>query len=193
MLYNMSMASLEILYLHRSEEEVTKLLARARELVKEKQQINWHDVQTALVIGAEEAYAIVDWLVDNHEAQPHISAHWIRCGRTYVLNNPLPNLIDMTKMLKIGEGRTFSIMQILEKKNVIRIKHGFGFEVQGRMSSFADLVRQMKRVAKKYRGRCEPELLVRTMFVDPVTALRLSQYGEESLGLRWKNRPKELL
>jgi hypothetical protein len=51
----------------------------------------------------------------------------------------------------------------------------------------------MKRVAKKYRGRCEPELLVRTPYVDLVTALRLAQYGEEHLGLRWKRRPTELI
>ena len=61
------------------------------------------------------------------------------------------------------------------------------------MSSFDDLVRQMKRVGKKYRGRCEPELLVRTIYVDLGTAIRLAQYGEEHCGLRWKGRPKELL
>lgn len=61
------------------------------------------------------------------------------------------------------------------------------------MASFDDLVRQMQRVGKKYRGRCEPELLVRTLYVDPFTALRLAQYGEEHCGLRWKGRPKELI
>ena len=61
------------------------------------------------------------------------------------------------------------------------------------MATFADLVRQLKRVGTKYNGRCEPQLLVRTLYVDPITAVRLSQYGEENLGLVWKERQKDLL
>ena len=44
----------------------------------------------------------------------------------------------------------------------------------------------LKRIAKKYRNRCEPELLMRMMYVDEVTASRLSEYGAKELGLRPK-------
>ena len=117
-----------------------------------------------------------------------------RCGQ-YVLNNPCPNLVEMGTMLRIGERRAFLVMLALEEheKGVIRIKEDFSFERRIRMSSFDDLVRQLKRVAKKYRGRCEPELPLRTLYIDLVTAVRLAQYGEEHMGLRWKRRPKELL
>ena len=104
----------------------------------------------------------------------------------------MPNLVEMGTMLRIGERRAFLVMLALEQKGVIRIKEDFSFERRIRMSSFDDLVRQLKRVAKKYRGRCEPELPLRTLYIDLVR-LRLAQYGEEHMGLRWKRRPKELL
>ena len=62
----------------------------------------------------------------------------------------------MAAMLKIGDRRAFALMMALERKGVIRIQQGFSFERRIRMASFDDLVRQMKRVGKKYRGRCEP-------------------------------------
>lgn len=110
-----------------------------------------------------------------------------------LLNNPCPDLVEMGAMLKIGEKRAFLVMLALEQKGVIRIKDDFSFERRIRISSFDHLVRQMKRIAKKYRGQCEPELLVRTLYIDLVTALRLAQYGEEHCGLRWKRRPHELI
>ena len=162
-------------------------------LAKERPELTLLELQRALRLGYGEATVLFDWLADTHVAAGHISNHWIRCGRAYVLNNPCPNLVEMGTMLKIGERRAFLVMLALEKKGAIRIKEDFSFERRIRMSSFDDLVRQMQRVAKKYRGRCEPELLVRTLYIDLVTALRLAQYGEEHRGMRWKRRPKELL
>jgi hypothetical protein len=181
------------LYLHRTPEEVIFLLAKASNLAKEKPALNWYEIQNELKIGAQEAYLIFDWLADQHATEPFISTHWLRCGRTYVLNNPFPSLAGMSEMLRVGERRSYLIMQELERKGLIRIKPDFGFDRVGRMSSFKDLIRQLKVIAKKYRGRCEPVLLIRKMYIDPVTALRLAQYGEENLGLRWKDRERVLM
>lgn len=186
------MADLARLYRHRPVEEVSMLLTRALMLAKDNPKLDWGDIQNTLKIGAEEASIILDWLADKNEAEPHISTHWIRCGRAYVLNNPFPNLVDMAKALEIGERRAFLIMLALEKKKLLRITQDFSFERLRPMSTFMDLVRQMKPIAKKYRGRCEPTLLMRTLYIDPMTAMRLAQYGEETLGYRWKKRPQQL-
>lgn len=186
------MAGIEKLYIDREPEEVAFLLAKAHALATEKGDPGCYGIQTELQVGYEEATIIHDWLVDNHKAEAKISNHWIRSGRAYVLNNPFPTLGDMARVLKIGERRAFLIMSALVKKRIIRIRIDFSFERLDRMASFTDLVRQMKVVAKKYRGRCEPQLLVRTLHVDLVTAFRLAQYGEENLGFRWKSRMREL-
>lgn len=186
------MADLRNLYKNRSADEVVLLLAQATLLAQKKSKINWYDIQNELKVGAQEAYIIFDWLADKHEAEPHISNHWIRCGRAYLLNNPFPTLADMAKSLRVGERRAFLIMIALEKRGLLSIKQDFAFERKGRMSSFKDLVRQMQRVAKKYGGRCEPQLLIRTLYIDPMTATRLAQYGEEHLGMIWRHRPSEL-
>jgi hypothetical protein len=186
------MADIQRLYIHRTADEVVLLLAQASLFAQKKPKINWYDIQNELKVGAEEANIIFDWLADKNEAEPHISNHWIRCGRSYALNNPFPGLTGMASALRVGERRAFLIMKALEKKGLFSIRSDFTFELKRRMSTFKDLVRQMERIAKKYCGRCEPQLLIRTLFIDPMTATRLAQYGEENLGLRWKGRPREL-
>ncbi len=183
------MANIERLYQFRSVEEVSLILAKALELATKKPDLGRLDIQSELNVGGDESFIIWDWLADQNLAKPRLSNHWIRYGRLYVLNNPFPDLTEMGAQLKIGERRSYLVMQALEKKGIIRIRPDFSFERLRPMTSFAGLAKQMKRVAKKYRGRCEPELLVRTLFIDFATALRLSQYGEEQLGLRWKGRP----
>jgi hypothetical protein len=90
------------------------------------------------------------------------------------------------------EGGFFFTKSLSERPFLVRVQI-VGNKMNIRMASFDDLVRQMKRVGKKYRGRCEPELLVRTLYIDLCTAMRLAQYGEEHCGLRWKGRPNHLL
>ena len=187
------MIDLEHLYQHYDFEEVSMMLAQALALARKKPQLSWFDIQDELKIGFGDAKIIWDWLVDEHGATPNVSEHWVRSGRAYVLNNPFPTLEDMAIKMSIGERRAFFIMQELEKRGLIKIQADFSFERSCRMSSFADLVRQVKRVGTKYNGRCEPQLLVRMLYVDPVTAVRLSQYGEENLGLVWKERQKDLM
>lgn len=187
------MATLDPLYKYRPVEEVTLLIARASMLAKERPDLTLYQLQNTLHLGYGEAVVLFDWLADNHEVEPHVSNHWLRCGRAYIRNNFFTSLVHMAATLKTGDRRAFALMMALEKKGIIRIQQGFSFERQIRMASFDDLVRQMKRVGKKYRGRCEPELLVRTIYVDLGTVIRLAQYGEEHCGLRWKGRQKELL
>jgi len=187
------MIDLELLYQNYEFEEVSMMLARALALARRKPQLSWFDIQDELKIGFGEAKIIWDWLVDEHGATPRVSEHWIRAGRAYVLNNPFPTLEDMAIKMAIGERRAFFIMQELEKRGLIKIQSDFSFERTRRMASFGDLVRQLRRVGVKYNGRCEPQLLVRTLYIDPITAVRLSQYGEENLGLVWKERQKDLL
>lgn len=74
-------------------------------------------------------------------------------------------------------------MNELEREGIIKIRSAFTLE-QVKVSSENDLIRQMKRFAKQYRNRCEPELLMRMMYVDEVTARRLLEYGARELGLR---------
>jgi hypothetical protein len=105
--------------------------------------------------------------------------------RKYVLNNPSPSLIGMMEYVRIGQQSAFKIMIELERRGVIKIRSDFTFE-RLKASSEDDLIRQMKQVARKYRNRCEPELLTRIMYVDEATARRLSEYGTRELGLRPK-------
>jgi hypothetical protein len=191
--YNGVMNHLERLCQYHSHADALILLAGASALAKEKPDIGQGDVQDRFRVGYESAVIILDWLADNDEIRTSISKHWVRAGRAYVLNNPFPYLEGMKSMLKIGERRAHLVMQALQKRKIIIIKPDFSFERVGRAASFADLVRQMKPIAKKYHNRCEPLLLMRTIYIDWTTAMRLAQYGEEFLGLKWKKRPKELM
>lgn len=187
------MAGIDVLYKHFKPEEVAIMLARASAKAKEDPDLTFTDFQEELHVGYPIAMALVDWLADTHQIEVSISKHWIRRGRQYVRNNFFPSLEEMSQMLKIGARRSFLVMQALEKQKIIKIREDYTFERVGRAASFDDLVRQMKVVGKKYHGRCDPALLVRQLLVDPVTAFRLMQYGEEHLGLRWKRRPSHLL
>jgi hypothetical protein len=119
------MASLEPIYQSRPAEEVAILITRASLLAQEKPELTLYELQSALRLGYGEATVLFDWLADTHVAAGHISTHWIRCGRAYVLNNPCPNLVEMGAMLKIGEKRAFLVMLALEEKGVMRIKEDF--------------------------------------------------------------------
>jgi hypothetical protein len=103
----------------------------------------------------------------------------------YVLNNPSPSLLGMMECVRIGRQSAVKIMNELERKGILKIRPDFTFE-RLKASSENDLIRQMKRFAKKYRNRCEPELLMRMMYVDEATAHSLSEYGARELGLRQK-------
>jgi len=186
------MADLAKLYSYRPMEEVTLLLAQVLTFSRNKEKVSSLDIQNQFKISTPEAEIIFDWLADGGEVEPKISKHWIRCGRRYVLNNPLPDLVDMGRKLGVGERRTFLIMLALEKRKIIHIKENFEFERRKPMATFNDLVKQMRWVAKKYRGRCELTLLARILYLDPITAFRLAQYGQENLGLLWRSRPPEL-
>ena len=191
--YNPGMADLERLYRNRGTEKAMEILAKATKLAKDSPDIYALDLQHELEIGYSESVVVLDWLADTGETQPKVSHHWIRQGRRYVLNDMAPSLSGMALRLELGERRAYRIMQVLEQRGVLRIKDDFTFERIGRMASFADLIAQLKVVGKKYQDRCEPSLIVRTLYVDPLTAIRLAQYGEEFLGLRWRGRPKEVL
>ncbi len=169
------------------------MLAHASAKAKEDPDLKFTDFQEELHVGYPIAVAVVDWLADTRQIKASISNHWIRRGRQYVLNNLFATLEGMSEALGMGAERSFLVMQALEKKKIIRIADDYTFERVGRAASFDDLVRQMKVVGKKYHGRCDPALLVRQLLVDPITAFRLMQYGEEHLGLRWRHRPKHLL
>jgi hypothetical protein len=184
------MRDIRKLLAYHSFEEWVSILGRATEFAEKNPEAQWIDFQNHLKIGAEEAFIIQDWLADHLRVKPRISNHWIRCGRLYVLNNMFPSVFGMMERLRIGEQTAFQIMFALQKKGVIKILSDFSFERQ-KASTDEDLVRQLKRVAKKYRGRCEPSLLMRILYLDEGTAKRLSEYGAKELGLRpakWRNR-----
>lgn len=184
---------IEELLLTKSPEQVRALVEAAKAFAEARMGFSILDLQNGLRIGYGEAAALYDLLSDASMTQPLLSTHMLRCGRRYVLNCPLPTLAGMADALNIGSGRAFSLMLELERRNVLRIGARFELYRVKRMSTWDDLVRQVRWVGKKYRGRCEPELLTRILFVDRVTAIRLAQYGEEKLGLRWKNRPRHML
>lgn len=174
-------------------ERARTLLRSALSFAQARMGFTPFELQNALRTGYEEALILYDWLTDEGLARSVVSEHMIRCGRRYVLNTPWPTLEGLAIMLDTGQSRAFAIMLELEKRGIIKIGADFSLHRVGRMSSFEDLVRQLRWVAKKYRGRCEPQLLQRILYLDPFTAIRLAQYGEEHLGLRWKERPRELL
>ena len=108
------------------------------------------------------------------------------------MNTPFPSLEEMAKTLGTGDRRAYAIMLELERRRVVRIGTDFEMLRIKRMSRWSDLVRQLKWVSKKYGGRCDASLLMRILYVDAMTAVRLAQYGEENLGLVWKDRPRKL-
>lgn len=187
------MADLTKLYELYGTEKAMKMLADAEELAKKTPDMDWGVIQNTLKIGAGPAFLIMDWLADTHRADVQVSNHEIRAARAYALNTCTPSLAGMAAALEIGEKRALRLMQVLVARKLVRVTDDFKFERLRRMSSFRDLVRQMKVIAKKYGGRCEPQLLMRTMYVDVFTAMRLAQYGEEFLGLKWKDRPPGLM
>ena len=179
---------------HKSEEELTAILRKAylvAKVIGDKCTAN--DLQDNLGIGYEAALAIHDLFSDRSIIDPAISNHWVRCGRAYALNNISPSLAGMADALAMGGRRAFLVMLELERRKVIYSRSDFSFAHHKRMASFDDLLRQMKVLAKKYNGRCDPELLVRRMFVDETTAFRLAQYGEEHLDLRWKRQSQKAI
>lgn len=182
------MADLKKLYESRGMEKAMQILAKGSDIAKEKPNVNANDLQVDLDIGYGEAVMVLDWLADNRETEPKLSAHWIRAGRTYVLNNPTPSLQDMCQRLKIGERRGYLIMQKLIARGLIGVNAEFYFQRKRKMNTFKDMIRQVKKIAKKYNGRCEFALLERTLYIDPVSAFRLAQYAEEYLGLYWKKK-----
>ncbi len=182
------MADLQVLMRLRGTEKALEILTKALAYAKEHPQSDVYDLQKNLGIGYGEAVIVLDWLGDTHESEPKLSNHWIRAGRTYVLNNPMPTLTEMTQRLKVGEKRGYLIMQTLMQRGLISVNTDFSFIRTRKMHTFKQLIRQVQKVAKKYGGRCEFGLLERTLYIDPITAFRLAQYAEEHLGLYWKNK-----
>ena len=170
---------------YRSFEEWVNLLGRAIEISKSNPDANWGTFQDELGVGAEGGCIIQDWLADSHSLKPRLSNHWIKRARVYVLNNQHPSLAEMTDRFNLGYQTALKIVVELGKKKVIKIRPDFTFE-KSKTSSEEDLIKQMKQVAKRYRGRCVPELLMRSLYVDEGTAKRLSEYGARKLGLRPK-------
>jgi hypothetical protein len=183
------MLNLKALLRYRSLEHCIVLLYQAAKIAEDHPDASWMDFQNQLGIGAEEAAVIQDWLADQYRVQPRMSEHWVRCGRLYVKNTALPSLGDMMERIRLGRRTALQVMYALQQRGVIRVRPDFTFE-KLITSSERDFIKQLTRVAKKYRGRCEPELLMRILYVDEVTAQRLSAYGAAELGLRprkWRN------
>jgi hypothetical protein len=178
-------------YRNRSVEQCLELLDRAAKIAEENPDTYWREIQDRLAIGYEEACIIIDWLADNYEiTEPRMSEHWVRCGRLYVKNNAFPSLAEMMERIRLGRRTALQVMYELQNRGVIRVRLDFTFEKMI-TSTERDFIRQLTRVAKKYRGRCEPELLMRVLYLDVAAAQRLSEYGATELGLRpkkWRNR-----
>jgi hypothetical protein len=183
------MARISDLREHWSDDKIQKVIfAACMVAARFKKKCTVIDIQNALRISYHEAEVIHDFLSDTYLVEARVSTHWIRSARRYVRNNPHPSLAQMCARLDVGDRRGQLLMLELAKRKIVRIKEDFSFEHAKPMATFMELVGQMKVVAKKYNGRCEPELLVRTLFLDETTAFRLAQYGEEVLGLTWRRR-----
>ena len=109
-------------------DKTMKLLVDATELAERKPEVGWGDIQEELKVGASAAFAIMDWLADNHKAQWKVTNHWVRAGRTYVLNNPAPRLEEMATFLRVGEQRSVAIMNALMKKKLITVNTNYFFQ-----------------------------------------------------------------
>ncbi len=169
-----------------TEQQVNSILNRAIKLAQENPKLNWLDIQKAFSTGYGPACIIQDWLSDEYLTQPRVSKHWIRCGKIYVLNNSNLTLFGMTERLKTGWRSAHAILLELQKKGLIRIKDDLSFVRLRPRATKSGLIKQVKSIGKKYRGRCEPELLARKMYIDIETATQLSEYGRRKLGLTRK-------
>lgn len=177
------MADITKLFLFYGSETAIALLNQAIDLAKVNPNVGWGDIQNALKIATEPACIIQDWLSDEYLTEPRISKYWIRRGKVYVANNPFPTIGEMSLRMRIGNRTAFFILIELQKKGLIGIKPDLSFDKLFPQATNEDLIKQMKMWSKKYRGRCEPELLARLMFTDIQTAERLSKHGIQKLGL----------
>jgi hypothetical protein len=73
----------------------------------------------------------------------------------------------MMKRIRFGRRTALQVMYELQNRGVIQVQSDFTFE-KLITSTENDFITQLKRVAKKYRGRCEPELLMRVLFLDSI-------------------------
>jgi hypothetical protein len=184
------MPDLSLLYEQHGADDTIYLLNRALEMAETNPSITFDDLQKSLSISTPAAYVIVDWLADNFKTAPRMSNHWIRCARMYVVNNTDTSLEDLTTKLNVGNRTAFQLMLALEKKGYIKILSDFTFE---RIKNGTDRVgfeRQIKKFAKKYRGRCEPELLQRLLYIDYDTAFKWAEHGRDTMGFIWRGRWK---
>lgn len=179
-----------LLYSTRGLEKTIWLLNEALKIAEKDPKANWRKIQDELKIGYGEACIIIDWLADNDKTEARISNHWIRSARIYVMNNKHSSLEEMQERLKLGYKSAFRIMIELQKKELIAIKPDFSFYRKKPGSTRENFISQIKKFAKKYRGRCEPELLMRTMYLDYETALNWAEYGKYELGFVWRGRWK---
>jgi hypothetical protein len=159
------------------------LLNQAIELAKSNPNLHWGDIQNTLKIGYKGAVIIHDWLCDEYLAEPKLTNHRIQRGRIYTLNTPHPSLEDMAEKMGIGRRKAFLILIELQKKGLVGIKPDLTFKRLRPSCNEEELLKQVKVWGKKYRGRCEPELLMRLMYIDYRTARRISNVAIAKLGL----------
>lgn len=184
------MPDLSLLYKLYGADKTIHLLNRAVEMTETNPSITWIEVQNRLHVGAESSYVIVDWLADNFKTRPRMSNHWVRCARMYVVNNKETSLEEMSSRLKVGNRTAFQIMLTLEKKGYIKILSDFKFERVKKGTDMTGFERQIQKFARKYRGRCEPELLERLLYIDYDTAFKLAEHGRDTLGYVWRGKWK---
>ncbi len=185
------MPDLSLLYRLYGAGKTVSLLNRAVEMTEINPSISWIEVQDTLHVSANASYVIVDWLADNFKTRPRMSNHWLRCARMYVMNNEEISLHEMTSRLNVGNRTAFQFMLALEKKGYIKILPDFKFERTRKGTDMTGFEQQIKKFAKKYRGRCEPELLERLLYVDYEKAFMLAEHGRNVLGFAWRGRWKE--
>lgn len=187
------MANLKRLYRAYGIESTVLLLNRAAKFAEGKDDVSIIDVQNELHCGYDNAVLVTDWLQDNFKTSPKLSNHWIRCGRMYCMYNEYISLADMTEKLHVGDRRAYAIMLELVRRKIIRITTDFAFERIKTAATLPDFERAIHRYAKKYRGRCEPELLERVLYISYDKACMLAEHGRDNMGYvwrgKWKNNP----
>lgn len=184
------MPDLSLLYEQYGVDKTMNLLNRALEMTETNPSVTWIEIQNNLHVSNVASYVLIDWLADNFKTRPRISNHWIRCGRVYVMNNEETSLQEMSSRLNVGNRTAFCVMLELEKKGHIKIISDFRFERIKNGTTTSGFDRQIKRFAKKYRGRCEPELLMRTLYIDYDKAFKLAEHGRDNLGFVWRGKWK---
>lgn len=172
------------------QEKALYFLDQAIHLAKINPQIDWVKLQKAFGIGYEPACIIHDWLGDGYLTEPRVTNHWKRRVKAYIMNNQSPTLVGIVEKLKIGYRTSSLILVELQKKGLVDIKIDMSFIRLCPKATRAQLIQQLKVYGKKYRGRCEPELLMRLMYVDSDTAKWLSEYGFRKLGFKRKYRER---